>query len=201
MRFPSFPRLTSRRQNSSQDVPARTNFSMPEGALARFSKAIQLKTISYDDRENMDLGTFEAFHRFLEESYPLTHARLRRELVNGYSLLFTWQGKRPELKPVLFMSHIDVVPVERGTEGNWTYPPYSGAIAEGHVWGRGTLDTKCTLTGVLEGVEKLLSEGFEPDRTVLLAFGFDEEIGGAEGAPHIVRLLKSRGTLWPLQVS
>ena len=68
--------------------------ALPDGALERFSQAIQLKTISYDDRERMDLGTFEAFHRFLETSYPLTHARLRREVVNGYSLLFTWQGDR-----------------------------------------------------------------------------------------------------------
>ena len=204
MTFPTFPSLTTQRANpapatlqtataTAKPMPIVMPIVMPDGALERFSQAIQLQTISYDDRERMDLEVFEAFHRFLESSYPLTHARLRRETVNGYSLLFTWEGKRAALKPVLFMSHIDVVPVERGTEESWTYPPYSGAIAEGHVWGRGTLDTKCTLTGVLEGVEKLLAEGFEPDRTILLAFGFDEEIGGAEGAPHIVRLLKSRG--------
>ncbi len=166
--------------------------ALPDGALERFSQAIQLKTISYDDRERMDLGTFEAFHRFLETSYPLTHARLRREVVNGYSLLFTWQGKRAVAKPVLFMSHIDVVPVERDSEETWTHPPFSGAIADGHIWGRGAIDTKCTLTGVLEGIEKLLADGFEPERTILLAFGFDEEIGGSEGAKHLVRLLHSR---------
>jgi carboxypeptidase PM20D1 len=197
MRFPTFPRLSSPRESKKPAAPkpvtATLDAELPAGALERFSEAIQLKTVSYDNREAMDLATFEAFHQLLEKSYPLTHARLRRERVNGYSLLFTWKGTRQELNPVLFMSHIDVVPVERGTEQNWTHPPYSGAIADGHVWGRGTLDTKCTLTGVLEGIEKLLAEGFEPDRTILLAFGYDEEIGGAEGAPHIVRLLKSRG--------
>ena len=185
---------TSHEHTVMKRAPATSPHSaaMPEGALERFSQAIQLKTISYDDRERMDLDTFEAFHRFLETSYPLTHARLRREVVNGYSLLFTWQGKRSEAKPVLFMSHIDVVPVERGSEESWTHPPFSGAIADGHIWGRGAIDTKCTLTGVLEGVEKLLAEGFEPERTILFAFGFDEEIGGSEGAKHLVRLLHSR---------
>jgi carboxypeptidase PM20D1 len=91
------------------------------------------------------------------------------------------------------MSHMDVVPVEPGTEGKWTRGAFSGDIADGYIWGRGTLDDKVSVMAVLEGVEMLLARGFQPERTVLLAFGHDEEVGGNQGAAAIARLLESRG--------
>src|SRR6185503_18155256 len=83
--------------------------------------------------------------------------------------------------------------VEPGTETQWKHSPFSGEIAEGYIWGRGTLDDKGNLVALLEGVEALLAQGFTPSRTIYLAFGHDEEIGGDQGAVKVAALLKSRG--------
>ncbi len=90
------------------------------------------------------------------------------------------------------MGHQDVVPIEAGTEGKWTHPPFSGEIADGFIWGRGTMDDKVTVVGVLEAVTLLLQKGFQPRRTVYLAFGQDEEIGTMEGTEKIAQLLNRR---------
>jgi carboxypeptidase PM20D1 len=91
------------------------------------------------------------------------------------------------------MGHLDVVPVEPGTEGEWQEGPFSGKIAGGFVWGRGAIDNKSAILGTLEAVEMLLTAGFRPTRTVYLAYGHDEEGGGAAGAREIAALLKGRG--------
>jgi len=165
-----------------------------DGALKRLSAAIQIKTVSYGTASPPDENNFPAFHQLLQDSFPLTHAALKREIVNGSSLLYTWQGSDPSLAPILLTAHMDVVPVEPGTEANWTHPPFSGAIADGYVWGRGTLDMKHVVMATLESVERLLAEGAKPKRTVLLAFGHDEELGGQAGAKAIVDLLEQRKT-------
>jgi acetylornithine deacetylase/succinyl-diaminopimelate desuccinylase-like protein len=72
----------------------------------------------------------------LAKLYPLTHQTLSKETVDGYSLLYTWQGKNPDLNPVVFMAHQDVVPADEHTLKEWTYPPFSGEIADGFIWGR-----------------------------------------------------------------
>ena len=109
-----------------------------------------------------------------------------------YSLLYTWRGNSPELKPMLLIAHMDVVPIELGTDGEWTHPPFEGEIADGFIWGRGALDMKQTIMAYLESVEWLLERGFQPRRTVYLALHHDEEIGGRNGAFRIAELLKRR---------
>jgi carboxypeptidase PM20D1 len=158
----------------------------------RLSGALQFQTISFLEKEKIKTNTLLAFHTYLEETFRRVHAGLKREVVNGYSLLYTWQGTRPDLKPVLLMAHIDVVPVEPGTEEHWRYPPFEGRIEEKAIWGRGALDCKGSLMAILEAVEQSLAEGFQPARTIYLAFGHDEEIGGIEGAKQISSLLQSR---------
>jgi carboxypeptidase PM20D1 len=91
------------------------------------------------------------------------------------------------------MGHLDVVPIVPGTEAQWSHPPFAGDIADGHVWGRGTLDDKSSVIAVLEAVEKLAGEGYRPRRTIYLAFGHDEEVGGPEGAAKVVEALAARG--------
>ncbi len=159
------------------------------------SRAIQLKTISHQDATKFDGPTFVAFHRLLERTFPRAHKTLAREIISKYSLLYTWEGTDPKRKPILLLGHIDVVPVESGTEKDWTHPPFSGAIADGYVWGRGTLDIKLNVMGILEAVEHLLAAGFRPRQTIYLAFGHDEEVGGRNGAKKIAALLKARGVL------
>jgi carboxypeptidase PM20D1 len=118
---------------------------------------------------------------------------LQRETVGAYSLLYTWQGSDPSLKPILLIGHMDVVPVEPGTRSQWQHDPFGGEIAEGFIWGRGAIDNKSAVVGTLEAVEMLLAEGFQPVRTVYLAYGHDEEVGGGAGAREIAALLARRG--------
>ncbi len=156
------------------------------------SKAIRLRTISHQDPAKFDGPTFLAFHRLLENTFPRVHKTLIRETVSKYGLLYMWKGTDPRRKPILLLGHIDVVPIESGTEKDWTHPPFSGAIADGYIWGRGTLDIKVNVMGTLEAVEYLLASGYRPKETIYLAFGHDEEVSGLNGARKIAALLKER---------
>ncbi len=161
-----------------------------QSVAERLGLAVQIPTLSYLEPEKFDRDAFLELHRLLKTLYPKVHAQLKVEPVNDLSLLYTWEGSNPELKPIMLISHLDVVPAD---DEGWTYPPFSGKIAEGFVWGRGTLDVKNGVIGVLEAVEYLLKEGFQPERTVYLGFGHDEEVSGRHGAVVICKLLKSRG--------
>jgi carboxypeptidase PM20D1 len=118
---------------------------------------------------------------------------LRRERIGAHSLLYIWQGSEPGLPGILFLAHIDIVPVEPGSEGSWTHPPYSGDVADGYVWGRGALDMKGPVIGLMEAVEHIAGEGKQPRHTIYLAFGADEEIGGDRGAAIVAQTLQTRG--------
>ena len=166
--------------------------SVLERAVDNLSKAVRFETISYDDASNEDIGEFKSFHAFLGDAYPLVHSHLEKEVVGEASLLYTWPGGGPEARPVVLAAHIDVVPVEPGTLADWTHPPFEGVTADSCIWGRGTMDCKGQLIAIMEAVESLLAEGYAPDRTVYLAFGQDEEVGGHRGAEKIADLLKSR---------
>ncbi len=97
------------------------------------------------------------------------------------------------MKPITFLAHLDVVPPDPETENEWQHSPFSGTIADGFIWGRGALDDKSSVFSVLEAVEHLINQGFVPNRTVYLAFGHDEEIGGKEGAAKIAGHFKQQG--------
>src|SRR6184192_4269713 len=162
-------------------------------ALARrLAGALRFKTISFQDSSQFDAREFAGLHRYLRDSFPKLYAALKLEKVNGYGLLYEWTGSDPGLAPLVLLAHQDVVPVEPGTEGRWTEPPFAGRIAGGYVWGRGALDDKTSLVGLLEAVEHLVAAGAKPRHTVYLAFGYDEEVGGRRGAARIAELLASR---------
>ncbi len=171
---------------------AETTPAVP-AAAERLSEALRLQTIAWGDPERLDREVFLAFHAFLERSYPRVHASLERELVSEYSLLYTWPGGDPSLKPVLLTDHFDVVPVAEETLDQWEQPPFSGAIADGFIWGRGAIDDKSGALALLEAAEQLLAEGFSPQRTIYVAIGHDEEVGGPDGAGATAALLRERG--------
>jgi carboxypeptidase PM20D1 len=95
---------------------------------------------------------------------------------------------------VLFAGHYDVVPVIEGTEASWSYPPFAGTIADGYVWGRGSVDNKNGVIGLMEAVDWMLAHDERPARTLYFSFGHDEEIGGAQGAAAVVEQLQEAGT-------
>lgn len=157
----------------------------------KVSQAIQIPTVSYANCESIDYSVFEVFQQMLQDQFPLLHRNLEKIIINRYSLLYKWAGSNPTNQSVLYMAHMDVVPIAEGTEKDWEEKPFSGKIKDGFVWGRGTLDTKVTLISSMEAVELLLEEEFKPKEDVYLAFGHDEEIGGKEGALKIVEYLKA----------
>ncbi|HOE71219.1 MAG TPA: M20 family peptidase [Brevefilum sp.] len=158
----------------------------------RLGLAVQYRTISYDDPQRIDENAFFGLHRLFKTLYPQVHTHLKLETVNNLSLLYTWKGSKSDLQPIMLISHLDVVPADEDDPA-WEHPPFSGELADGYVWGRGTLDIKSGVIGILEAVEYLLMQGFEPERTVYLGFGHDEEISGKNGAVAIAALLKERG--------
>jgi len=164
-----------------------------QSVAERLGLAVQFKTISNPDQAKIDPAPFLGLQRLFKTLYPQVHNQLTLEIVNDYSLLYTWEGKNPSLKPIMLTSHLDVVPADEGEDSGWEHPPFSGEMADGFVWGRGTIDVKNGVIGILEAVEYLLKQDFEPERTVYLGFGHDEEIGGINGAKKIVDLLNSRG--------
>jgi carboxypeptidase PM20D1 len=167
-----------------------SNFAIPEQMqiAQHLSEAVKLETISFD--ESSPVFPFEELHRLLERQYPLVHQHLKKEVINRLSLLFTWTGSEPDLPAVAFLAHQDVVPAD---SAGWSHPPFAGDVADGFLWGRGVIDMKCQLISLLEAVEALLVSGFVPRRTIYLAFGHDEEIGGGNGARAIAALLQERG--------
>jgi len=166
------------------------------GAAERLSRAVQFPTISNQDRSDFDTEAFDAYHVFLVEAYPNVHKTLKREVLGDprpYSLLYTWEGKNPDLPPVVFYAHEDVVPVPEDSRDQWSQEPFSGAIADGYIWGRGVLDDKNQIHGILEAAEMKIREGWQPTRTYYFVFGQDEEVGGPEGAKHVADVLEERG--------
>lgn len=175
------------------DVP-RVEIELDEDAIAgRLAEAIRFETVSPGPPSVRDPEPFRAFLSWVEETYPLVHRRMKREEIGDLSLLFTWPGADPSAAPVLVTAHYDVVPVNSGSEGDWTHPPFGGEIADGWVWGRGALDDKGAMIAILEAARTLLEEGFQPQRTIYLAFGHDEEIGGRDGAGAIAEHLRAQG--------
>ncbi|HEX4496416.1 MAG TPA: M20 family peptidase [Thermoanaerobaculia bacterium] len=175
-------------------APPVTDLAVDARAAAEhLAGAVRFPTVSHENGANVEAAAFDGLHQYLQRTFPRVHAALSREVVGGYSLLYTWRGRRPELQPILLLSHQDVVPVEPGTEKDWTHPAFSGFVDGTWIWGRGTLDDKVGVMGILEAAELLLGRGFQPDRTVYLAFGHDEETGGSQGAAAIAALLRQRG--------
>lgn len=156
------------------------------------TQAIQFRTVSYGDPTMMDSIQFEHFIDFVENTYPLVHKTLKQERVNSFALLYTWPGKDTALLPALLMGHYDVVPIIQGTEKMWAHKPFDGTVADGYVYGRGSLDDKSTVIGLLEAVEHLLKQNVQPERTIYLAFGHDEEASGKLGGKQIAELLEQR---------
>ena len=152
------------------------------------SEMIKCKTISHRDDSLDDISEFEKFEKLLPELFPAVYGKCSFEKVGKRGLLLRWKGKSPDA-PSVFMSHYDVVSVE---ENDWEKPAFDGIIENGVLWGRGTLDTKGTLNGILQAAEALILEGFVPKNDIYFAFGGNEEING-DGSYRIVQLFKERG--------
>ncbi|HOX33287.1 MAG TPA: M20/M25/M40 family metallo-hydrolase [Spirochaetales bacterium] len=161
------------------------------GIEEELAALVRHPTVSRYDPALEDPSAFEALAAELPRLFPRVHAAIGLERVGDRALLYTWKGEEAALKPVLLNAHFDVVPAEDAAE--WRHQPFSGDLAEGCVWGRGTQDIKLTMASILHAAERLLAAGFKPRRTLYFAFGGDEEVGGLRGAAAIGELLARRG--------
>lgn len=165
--------------------------AVTESCVQHLSEAVQIKTVSYDEPSKFDSTAFNRLISYLKKTYPLADSLLDKKVINNFSLLYKWEGEAPSLKPIILMGHMDVVPVDEENK-KWDFQPFSGEITDKFVCGRGTLDDKVNVIGILEAIEMLLKENFKPKRTIYIAFGHDEEIGGQNGAKKIAEYLESQ---------
>ncbi|KAG9240672.1 hypothetical protein BJ878DRAFT_524940 [Calycina marina] len=160
-----------------------------ETSIKYLQNAVKIPTMTYDGEgppgEDPRQDVFYEFADYLKTAFPLGHKAMSLDKVNTHGLLYTWQGSDSSLKPTLLMAHQDVVPVPESTIPTWDYPPFGGDYDGRFIWGRGSSDCKNQLIGIFESIELLLQADFKPTRTVILSFGFDEEVGGYMGAGHL----------------
>jgi len=163
---------------------------LDENKLARhLSEAITFETVSFQTMDQKKPEEFTKFIAWVKNTYPELNRDLELKMLNE-TMLYKWQGTDSTLQPVLLTGHYDVVPVIPGSESMWVHPPFSGSIVDGVIWGRGALDDKSGVIGILEAVTYLISQGHTPTRTVYLSLGHDEEIGGTNGAGEVARFLR-----------
>ena len=157
-------------------------------AQQNLSTLIKFETVSNADYDKTDKAVFAAYRAKLKELYPNVTAASEYKELGNTAMIFKIKGKSSE-NPSVLMSHYDVVPVE---EDRWQHPPFCGEIIDGVLWGRGAIDTKITMVGIMEALEDLLADGFMPENDLYLSFGGDEEVGGIS-APAVVDYMEANG--------
>ncbi|WP_333621153.1 M20/M25/M40 family metallo-hydrolase [Sphingobacterium multivorum] len=186
-----------------------------DSIVARIAGGIKIATISIGDSTLFNHAPFEELNNYIRYNFPLIYRSLETYTINGHALVFRLKGSDKSLLPLLFLSHMDVVPPGSAAIKNndsslfrpsdqaippvseiaeeWDYAPFSGAVANGRIYGRGRLDMKGMLFSLLEATEQLVREQVQPKRDIYLAFGFDEEVGGVRGAAKIADYFKEKG--------
>ncbi|ODV78389.1 putative carboxypeptidase [Suhomyces tanzawaensis NRRL Y-17324] len=165
-------------------------------SVKKLQGAVKIDTTIVDNQPDVDeapeiWAKFQKIHDYLEEAFPLVYANLEVQKVNTYGLVFYWKGSE-DLKPLMLTGHLDTVPIQKDSIGDWTYPPYDAHYDGEFLYGRGSVDCKNVVIAILESLELLLHKGFKPQRPILAAFGFDEEASGRHGASSIATYLEER---------
>jgi carboxypeptidase PM20D1 len=201
----------------NQQVPVKVPIS--EMVVRRFANGLTYQTISYIDSVENNFAVYDSFLVYLNEQYPRVFERLEKTVINKYQIVLRWKGSNESLKPILFMSHYDVVhpgphdyehddeysgqnmfdlhdeelplPMEEFT--NWEQPPFGGVVKNGRIYGRGAIDMKSVLFALLESVDALLAQGTTPERDIYIALNPDEEVGGLRGAAKMAEYFKDKG--------
>lgn len=197
-KIPDYVALDTYHHDNSTLVKILFDELFRNASAAKLAGAVRVKTDVGDDSPTVEedpefwLEKFGKFHSYLELTFPDLWQFAEIEKVHSWGLVITWKGLDESLKPIMLTAHQDVVPIQDATLDQWKYPPFDGAYDGDHLWGRGSADCKNLLVGLLETAEQLHADGFKPRRTIVYAFGFDEEIGGKRGANYIGKFLAER---------
>ncbi|ASK32028.1 peptidase [Chryseobacterium sp. T16E-39] len=205
------------KKNSTNTVPE-TKWVKNDSAIQRLSGGIKIPTVSGGDLDVFNYEPFAQFKEYLKKSYPLVYQNTENYEVNTYGLVFRLKGSKANLEPILFLSHMDVVPPgdadiinndqnifrpdDKALPGvtkvaeDWDFAPFSGAVANGRIYGRGAIDMKGMLFSLMESLTNMIKSGKVPQRDIYLAFGFDEEVGGRKGAKQIAKHFKDKGLVF-----
>ena len=191
----AFATVRAVRIKAAPPAPNTTEIAQAEMDTAAEKLGAMVRVPCVSKREDEDLTEFYNFHAVLEQHFPLLHKNLEKEVLNG-TLLYYWKGADSSKKPIMLMGHQDVVPA---SDDGWRVPAYSGAVIDGDLYGRGSMDCKSTMYVELQAVEELLNEGFTPPCDVYLAYSINEETGG-DGAAAVVRYLKEKGITFTIVI-
>ncbi|MGC5746685.1 M20/M25/M40 family metallo-hydrolase [Chryseobacterium sp. NFX27] len=186
-----------------------------DSAIMRLSGGIKIPTVSTGSLGEFNYAPFDQFKEYLKTSYPFVYQNTENNEINTHALVFRLKGSDPSLEPILFLSHIDVVPPGdadvKNKEQNifrpddkplppvakvaedWDFEPFSGTVANGRIYGRGAIDMKGMLFSLMESMNTMIKSKKVPKRDIYLAFGFDEEVGGQKGAVQIAEYFKKKG--------
>lgn len=172
-------------------APGKNAMTMLPVSADLLAEAVRIPTVMQDGK--VDYAPFGRWRTFLTTRFPRVHRQLEVVSINKHSLLYTWKGLNPKLPAILLAGHYDVVPAD--SESNaavWETAPFAGEIRDGYIWGRGAMDDKSGVIAMLLAIETLLTEGYQPASTIMLAIGHDEEVGGNDGAARIAAYLRER---------
>ncbi|CAK7891764.1 carboxypeptidase S [[Candida] anglica] len=166
-------------------------------SVKKLAGAVQINTTVTDNQPDVPDApqlweSFGDFHLYLQSTFPKIFTLLDVDYVNTYGIVIHWKGSNSNLKPVMLTAHQDVVPVQKDTLEDWSYPPFEGHYDGQYLYGRGSSDCKNILIAILEAIELLIEQDFKPQRGVLAVFGFDEEASGLRGAFNLSKYLEKR---------
>lgn len=185
-------------RNATADIGIRNIPPPDRNAANHLQQAVGIPSVSFDDLPDSSAKGLDTLIGFLHNVYPEVFRILEHEIIADHSLLLRWKGKKATVKkPVLLYAHMDVVPVE-GLEKDslrgdrWRFNPFKNQLDGDTICGRGTIDDKLGVIGILEAVNRLIAIGFQPERDIYIAFGSDEEIGGTNGAGKIAAVLEKK---------
>lgn len=158
-----------------------------DNVLDKLSQMIKIPTISHEDDSQTDYSKFQEYIDLVKKLYPNVFSKCEFTQTKEYAIKLKLKGLSSE-KPTVLMAHYDVVPV---TEG-WDHDPFLGEVIDGYLYGRGTIDTKCTMACALSALEKALENNYIPKNDLYLTFGSNEEVFG-DSQLKIVEELKNEG--------
>jgi len=179
------------RQITKPGTPAR-QFRIEEEAVNKLRGAIRIPTVSFDDPDMMDTAAFSNMLIYLDDNFPLVATGMQKTIINKYSVIYHWLGKKNTNNPAILYAHYDVVPVELVNRDQWLHDPWTGDTAKGSIWGRGTLDDKGSMIAMLVAAERMMKNGFVPENDIYFIFGHDEEVGGERGAGMVAKYLSEK---------